>query len=232
MGETVTGVRARAGGLETLSDEEVVRRVGAGEPALFEIVMRRYNPRLFRLARAIVRDDAEAEDVLQQAYVNAFSHLHQFAGEARFATWLTRIATNEALARVRRRGRWLVVEPAVDDLRGAEAIRASDPSPEQQAFAGELRRALEASLDALPPIYASVFVLREVEGLSTSEVAECLQVSEDVVKTRFRRARALLRDELLDRAGLSAGSVYPFHAPRCNRVVAAVFARLGVPTVH
>ena len=104
MGETAAAAPARTG-LETLSDEEVVRRVCAGEPALFEIVMRRYNPRLFRVARAIVRDDAEAEDVLQQAYVNAFSHLQQFAGEARFSTWLTRIATNEALARVRRRGR-------------------------------------------------------------------------------------------------------------------------------
>ena len=230
MGETVTAAPARAG-IETLSDEEVVRRVGAGEPALFEVVMRRYNPRLFRLARAIVRNDDEAEDVLQQAYVNAFSNLHQFAGDARFATWLIRIATNEALARLRRRGRWLAIEPTADGEPGVEAIRAVDPSPEQQAFAGELRRALEASLDALPPLYVSVFVLREVEGLSTSDVAECLQVSEDVVKTRLRRARALLRHEL-DRAGLSAATVFPFHAPRCNRVVGSVFARLGVPTVH
>jgi len=231
MGETAAAAPARTG-LETLSDEEVVRRVCAGEPALFEIVMRRYNPRLFRVARAIVRDDAEAEDVLQQAYVNAFSHLQQFAGEARFSTWLTRIATNEALARVRRRGRWMEIEPTADGERGADVIRATDPSPEHQAFAGELRRALEASLDALPAIYGAVFVLREVEGLSTTEVADCLQVSEDVVKTRLSRARALLREELLDRAGLSSGSVFPFHAPRCNRVVAAVFVRLGVPTVH
>jgi RNA polymerase sigma-70 factor (ECF subfamily) len=215
--------------LEVLTDEEVLRRVGQGEPALFEIVMRRYNQRLFRVARSIVRDDAEAEDVLQQAYVNAFTHLHQFAGRARFSTWLTRIATYEALARLRRRGHFVEIEPMGEE---DGTFRATGPDPEQQAFTGELRQVLEASLDSLPQIYRSVFVLRDVEGLSTTEVADCLDVSEDVVKTRLHRARALLREDLFRRAGLSAGAVFSFHAVRCDRVVAAVFARLGLPTVH
>lgn len=217
-------------GLDGLRDEEVVRRVAEGEPALFEIIMRRYNQRLFRVTRAIVRDDVEAEDVLQQTYVNAFTHLHQFAGTARFSTWLTRIATYEALARLRRRGRYVEVEPMGGD--GDEPFRSAGPDPEQQAFAGELRQALEASLDALPQAYRTVFVLREVEGLSTAEAAECLEVTEDVVKTRLHRARALLREDLFQRAGLSASAVFSFHAVRCDRVVAAVFARLGLPTIH
>jgi len=217
------------GAPEGLSDEEVVRRVAGGEPPLFEIIMRRYNQRLFRVARAIVRDDAEAEDVLQQAYVNAFTHLHQFAGTARFSTWLTRIATYEALARLRRRGRYVEMEP-MDE--GDELFRAAGPDPEQQAFAGELRQALEASLDALPQAYRTVFVLRDVEGLSTAEAADCLEVTEDVVKTRLHRARALLREDLLQRAGLSASAVFSFRAERCDRVVAAVFARLELPTIH
>ena len=201
----------------------------AGEAALFEILMRRYNQRLFRVARAIVRDEAEAEDVLQQAYVNAFTHLHQFAGAARFSTWLTRIASNEALARLRRRARYVDIDE--DDDR-AEGALTDETDPEKEAFQSELRRALEASLDALPRIYRSVFVLRDVEGLSTAEVAQVLEVSEDVVKTRLHRARVLLREDLFQRAGLSASSLFSFHAVRCDRVVAGVFARLGVPTVH
>ena len=223
--------RRPAGGLEALSDEEVVRRVGRGETALFEILMRRYNQRLFRVVRAILRDDAEAEDVLQQAYVNAYTHLHQFAGEARFATWLTRIATYEAFARLRRSGRAKERHMA-DGEDAMDGFPTLEPDPERQAFAGELRHALEASLDALPEMYRTVFVLREAEGLSTAEVADCLEVSEDVVKTRLHRARALLREDLFARAGVSARSLFSFQGDRCDRIVAAVLSRLGVPVIH
>jgi RNA polymerase sigma-70 factor (ECF subfamily) len=222
----------RSVAFEALSDEDVVRRVLRGESALFEIVMRRYNQRLFRVARAIVRDEAEAEDVLQQAYVNAYTHLHQFAGQARFATWLTRIATHEALARLRRQVRGQERNGMGDAEESMDALPAPEPDPEKQAFTGELRRALEASLDALPQTYRTVFVLRDVEGLSTAEAALCLEVSEDVVKTRLHRARALLREDLFDRAGLSARNVFSFQAERCDRTVAAVLARLGLPVVH
>lgn len=228
MGEVaaVTGA-----GLEALADEEVVRRVRLGEPALFEILVRRYNRRLYRVARSILRDEAEAEDVMQQAYVNAYLHLGQFAERARFATWLTRIAVHEALARARRRGRAMEVElPDTDEA--ADALRSARPSPEQEALAGELRRVLEGALDALPRAARTVFVLREVEGLSTAEAAACLGVSEDVVKTRLHRARASLRRELFERAGLVQRDAFAFHATRCDRVTAAVFARLALPRLH
>jgi len=220
-----TQSHTHTGGQE-LADEDVVRRVQAGEGALFELLMRRYNQRLYRVARSIVRNDAEAEDVMQQAYVNAYVHLAQFEGRAKFSTWLTRIAVYEALARRRRRERLPEMGSMSDHDGGGGALPSSGPDPEQQALTSELRSALEASLDSIPEIYRTVFVLREVEGLSTTEAAECLESSEDVVKTRLHRAKVLLREELLARAG--ARSAFSFHALRCDRVVASVLARLGL----
>jgi RNA polymerase sigma-70 factor (ECF subfamily) len=210
-----------------LSDEEVVRRVRAGETALFEVLMRRYNQRVFRVARSILREDAEAEDVMQQAYVNAYQCLDQFEGRARFSTWLTRIAVHEASARAKRRRR-------LSGLGDAEGLEAGEETagpagrldPEQQTLVGEVRRALEAAIATLPEAHRCVFVLREVEGLSTLETAECLGVSPDVVKTRMYRARQRLKSELLRRADLAAPQLFSFHLSRCDRVVAAVFRRL------
>ena len=210
-----------------VSDEEVVRRVQAGETGLFEVVMRRYNQRLYRVARAIVRDDAEAEDVTQQAYVNAYQHLDQFAGRALFSTWLTKIAVHEALARARRRGRFDERE-AVDERDGETmaALTSPGPDPERQAFARELRALLESAIDALPDHYRAVFVMREVEGMSTAESAECLDITEETTKTRLHRARLLLRDSLYQRAGIESGAAFSFEAPRCDRVVAGVFGHI------
>jgi RNA polymerase sigma-70 factor, ECF subfamily len=226
MSEATAVARAVSG---TPSDEEVIRRVRAGEPELFEVLMRRYNQRLYRVARSIVKDEAEAEDVMQQAYVNAYTHLDQFADRARFSTWLTRIAVNEALGRLRRRRRVREVDVGAEADEMGTTLTSAEPSPEQQALTGELRRLLEEAVDALPRTSRSAFVLREVEGLSTAEAAECLGVSEDVVKTRLHRARLLLRKELFDRAGLLRQDAFAFHASRCDRVVAAVFARLKIP---
>ncbi|HSF16497.1 MAG TPA: RNA polymerase sigma factor [Vicinamibacteria bacterium] len=211
-------------------DEEVVRRVRDGESGLFEILMRRYNRRLYRTVRTIVKEDDEAEDVMQQAYVNAYTHLEQFAGRARFSTWLTRIALHEALLRVRRGAR---MEP-LDAMKDKNDEVPTDGvttalNPEEETLTGELRVVLESSLDAIPEIYRSVFVLREVEGLDTMETAECLGVSEDTVKTRLHRARNLLRAEVFERAGLTSSEVFRFHLTRCDRVVAQVFARLKFP---
>jgi RNA polymerase sigma-70 factor (ECF subfamily) len=216
---------------DTLSDEEVVRRVRGGEPALFELLMRRYNQRIYRTARAIVRDEAEAEDVMQQAYVNAYVHLDQFAERARFGTWLTRIATYEALARIRRRSRLTEIE-TMGESAEADLLAERGPNPERQAFLGELRKTLEGGVDALPEAYRSVFVLREVEGLSTAETAESLGLSEDVVKTRLVRARAQLRRRITDEIGRGARELFTFEAPRCDRVVAAVLARIDPPALH
>ena len=214
--------------LADVPDEEIVRRVVAGDSALFEVLMRRHNQRLYRVARAILRNDAEAEDVMHQAYVNAYVHLDQFADRARFSTWLTRIATYEALARLRRRGRFTEIEGMSESARDGEVLATQGTNPEREAYLGELRTTLEGSVDALPEAYRSVFVLRDVEGLSTAETAESLELSEDVVKTRLVRARAQLRRSIWERAGLASRDLFPFHAPRCNRVVAAVMAQLGL----
>jgi RNA polymerase sigma-70 factor, ECF subfamily len=208
------------------SDEGIVQAVLDGNTALFELLMRRYNERLYRTARAITRDDREAEDVMQQAYVNAFANLRQFRGQAQFSTWLMRIAINEALARVRRRGRY---EPFEDGSPGEDTIAPirSSPDPERQAFAGELRELLEWAIDSLPGGAREVFVLRDVEGLSTADTAASLGVSEDVVKKRLSRARSALRRVLLERAGATTPDAFRFYRPRCDRLVIAVMSRIA-----
>jgi len=208
---------------DQLTDADVVRRVLAGETALFEILMRRYNQRIYRAVRSIVRDEHEAEDVMQQAYVNAYTHLHQFAERATFSTWLTRIAINEALARVRPRRIRLADD--IDETLMNE-IESNTPNPEQQAVATELKNAVENEIAVLPESYRSVLMLREVEGLSTAETAECLGLNEDAVKQRLHRARTMLRDGLFRRAGLTFDGVFTFGQSRCDRLVAEVMERI------
>lgn len=213
--------------LQTLSDEEVVERVLAGETELFEILMRRYNQRLYRIARAILSDDGEAEDVMQDAYVRAYAHLGQFAGRARFSTWLTRIAVYEALARARRGRRLVQIEDL--SLRKEDTmtlLSSTERGPEQQAIQRDLQSVLEAAVGDLPESFRSVLMLREIEGLSTAETAESLGISEALVKTRLHRARASLRQELESRSRAALAGSFPFHLSRCDRVVAAVFARI------
>ncbi len=212
-------------GADSLSDEQVVERVLAGDTACFEIVMRRHNQRLYRVARSILRDDHEAEDVMQDAYVRAYQHLRQFAGRARFSTWLTRIAVHEALARRQRRSRFLPLDPAPEAQEvPMDTLPANLPSPEQIASTAELGRLLEQVIDALPETYRSVFVLRDVEEMSTEEAAACLDISQENVKTRLHRARAMLRRDLYARVGAGSPAAFPFMATRCDRVVARFFA--------
>ncbi|HEX7182829.1 MAG TPA: RNA polymerase sigma factor [Thermoanaerobaculia bacterium] len=213
--------------LQTLSDEEVVERVLAGETELFEILMRRYNQRLYRVARSILRDDGEAEDVMQDAYVRAYTHLGQFAGRARFSTWLTRIAVYEAMARARRGRRLVQIEDLSFRKEDTMALLPStERGPEQQAIQRDLQSVLEAAMGDLPESFRSVLMLREIEGLSTAETAECLDISEALVKTRLHRARAALRQELESRSRAALAGSFSFHLSRCDRVVAAVFERI------
>jgi RNA polymerase sigma-70 factor (ECF subfamily) len=163
---------------------------------------------------------------MQQAYVNAYSHLRQFDGRAQFSTWLTRIAVHEALARIRRRARLTELLPDRHSLEDSLMPTTSTPDPERQAFSRELGRVLEHAIDRLPDGAREVFMLRQVEGMSTAEVAEALDVSEDVVKTRFSRARAALRRNLADQVGIVSADTFRFLRPRCDRVVAAVLARI------
>jgi RNA polymerase sigma-70 factor (ECF subfamily) len=229
MGRTQPAQRLEDDPAARLPDEEVVARVRQGDAALFEILMRRYNQRVYRVARSILGNDAEAEDVMQEAYVRAYTHLDQFEGRAAFSTWLTRIAVYEALARLRRSARFEVVPLA--DERGDDVARpgpaSADRDPERQMFDQEIRIFLEAAIDALPADFRAVFTLREVEGLDTAETARCLEVSEDVVKTRLHRARARIREELSRRAGATSAAAFQFHLSRCDRVVDAVLARIG-----
>src|SRR5262245_54633119 len=211
-------------GSSAMADEEVVTRVVNGETALFEVLMRRHNQRVYRAARAILRDEREAEDVMQEAYVNAYAHLSQFDGRAQFSTWLTKIAVYESLARVRRRRRY---EPLDATPMEIHMPTSSSPDPERQAFGRELGALIESAVDSLGDGYREVFMLRQVEGLSTAETAEALGLSEDVVKTRFSRARHALQRDLLDRVGAAAGATFTFGQVRCDRVVAAVLDRIG-----
>src|SRR5690348_7993852 len=163
-------------GMKSLSDEEVVRRVLDGETALFEILMRRYNRRLYRVARAILREDAEAEDVMQDAYVRAYQHLDQFAGRAKFSTWLTRIAVHEALARANRRRRYEALDASPNSQGENMMFPSNVPSPEQEAAAAQTNGMLEAAILSLPETYRTVLMLRDMEELSTAETAEALEL--------------------------------------------------------
>ena len=209
-----------------LSDEQVVADVLDGRTALFEVLMRRHNERVYRTARAIVRDESEAEDVMQQAYVNAYANLRQFNRQAQFSTWLTRIAINESLARVRRRHRY---EPFEEDRSNVTAFmtRDSPRDPERAAASVELRAALESAIDCLPDGAREVFILRDVEGMSTAEVGTALNISDDAVKTRLSRARTALRHYLMERTHASAPEAFRFYRPRCDTVVAAVLTRIA-----
>jgi RNA polymerase sigma-70 factor (ECF subfamily) len=197
----------------------------------FARLMQRHNRRLFRAARGIVADDAEAQDVVQETWLRAFTGLESFRGESTLATWLTRIAIHQALAQQRKLRRLVLWDR---DASMEDSDMPSDPtppdpsapSPEQEAARAELRGQLSAAVDALPPIYRSVFMLRAVEGLSVEETAAALQVSEDVVKTRFLRARAMLRAALQVEPAELAPLLHQFDGQRCEDMVGNVLARL------
>jgi RNA polymerase sigma-70 factor, ECF subfamily len=209
-----------------LNDEEAVSRILDGEPALFEIIMRRYNQRLFRVARAILRNDGEAEDVIQEAYVRAYEHLDQFAGRAAFSTWLTRIAIHEALARKRRSGRLEELEAVQNKDDRIPILKSSAPDPEAQTAQSQTRQLLEEAIEALPEDYRTVVVMRDVEEINVAETAASLEISEPLVKTRLHRAHAMLRKELYARAQGRVTDLYPFLGARCDRIVKAVFERI------
>jgi RNA polymerase sigma-70 factor, ECF subfamily len=208
-----------------LTDSELVARIRAGERGLFECLMRRHNQRVYRAARAVMGDESEVEDIMQQAYLNAFAHLDQFESRSQFSTWLTRIALNEALARRRRRKALPATELADDRSARRDVmdeLNAPQPDPERQAYAGELHRLLEHAVDRLPETYRVAFVLRDVEGLSTAETGEALGLREEAVKTRLHRARSLIRKSIASQIGGVAPDTFHFHASRCDRVVNAV----------
>jgi RNA polymerase sigma-70 factor (ECF subfamily) len=210
-----------------LSDEAIVERVRGGDSALYEILVRRHNQRLYRTIRAILRDDRDVEDVMQQAYIDAYTHLDQFRGAAKFSTWLTRIAVNRAIRSGQGERRKLALVSPDADL-AIEYTAAPGLDPEHAMYGHELKTVLESLVDDLPDPFRVVFVMREVEGLSTAETAASLSLNEDTVKTRLHRAKRLLREQLDRKLGPAASDVYPFHLTRCDRVVDGVMKAITV----
>jgi RNA polymerase sigma-70 factor (ECF subfamily) len=211
------------------SDESLVPLARNADPAACEALMRRHNRRLFRLVRALLGDDAEAEDAVQETYIRAFANLKSFAGRSSFTTWLTTIALNEARGRLRQR-RNLASLADVAETELSQALGQSSASdtvgPEELAARAEMRLLLEHAIDQLPPNFRSVFVLRAVEQLSVRETAEALDIPEETIKTRFRRARLHLRRSLGEVMRDAMPDVFTFDGERCNRIVAAVLARI------
>jgi len=218
-------------GYADASDLELARQVAAGNQAAFEAIMRRHNRALFRTARAILRDDAEAEDALQEAYLQAYRNIGSYRGDARLSTWLARVVASEALMRLRkqvRRSAIIPLQPGVTLEEINEVTEGSmDKEPEGAARRAELRKLLEHRIDALPGAYRAVFMLRAVEEYSVEETAAILQIPEATVRSRLFRARSLLREGLASEVDLACGDAFGFAGERCDRIVARVMERLG-----
>ena len=219
------------GGSPDAPDEELARRVAKGDAAAFEALMRRHNRTMFRTARAILRDDAEAEDALQEAYLQAFRTIGGFRGDAKFSTWMARVVANEALARLRKQVRRAAIVPLQGGVEVDEINPTTEPSmdqgPENAARRAEMRRLLEKRIDALPGAYRPVFMLRAVEEYSVEETAAILQIPEATVRSRFHRARSLLREGLASEVDLAYEEVFGFAGERCDRIVATVMQRIA-----
>lgn len=228
--------RVRVELTDFLPDNPLVRRVLAGEVELYEILVHRHSQRVYRAARAILRDDEEAADVTQETFVRAYRKLAQFEGRARFSTWLTKIAVHEARAR-RRRGRTRFVARR-DFAREREGAGAGNPpaDPERDVLSREVRRLLEAAIEDLPEVYRAVFVLRVVEEMSTAETAEVLNLSPDAVRTRLVRARSLLRAKLHAAVGPIGREAFRFAGARCQRMweekIRPAIRVLGTPSAR
>jgi len=208
----------------TLSDADVVRRILAGEGDLYEVIIRRYDRRLYRVARSIVQSQQEAEDVVQDAYARAFEHLAQFGGRALFSTWLTKIAVHEAWNRMKQRSR----HKAIDSILSKRPESSGTAqAPERERLAEETRTILENAIDDLPEAYRSVFVMRSLEDMSTLETAQCLDISEQAVKIRLHRARRMLRRNLYEKVHAASAEAFRFLGERCDRLTANILGRIA-----
>ncbi|CAL8478460.1 RNA polymerase sigma factor [Caballeronia sp. S22] len=211
-------------------DLSIARRIVAGDRAAFDLLMRRHNRRLYRLARATLRNDAEAEDALQDAYLHAYRSMSQFRGDAQLSTWLSRLVLNECFARIRRSARRQNVIPIVDApdwVEQAEAMTSHENSAPDDALArSQVRALLERKLDALPELFRIVFVLRSIEEMTVEETAQCLNIPEATVRSRHFRARGMLRESLAQSFDLAERDVFEFGGARCDRIVERVLSKL------
>jgi RNA polymerase sigma-70 factor (ECF subfamily) len=219
--------------LEAASDAELVAHALARDGRAFRAIMTRYNQRLYRLARGVVRNDSEAEDIVQEGYVRAFSHLNSFRGDSTLATWLSRIVINEALGRLRKKRRAIEQSMSDDPVLVAKIIQfplnANNDDPERTMAQRQILQFVERATDNLPDVYRTVFVARVIEGLSIEETAELLGIKPETVKTRLHRARNLVRKQLDEQIGPVLLDAFPFAGRRCERLTVAVLKRLGLP---
>ena len=208
----------------SLSDDDIVTRILSGDVDLYDLLVRRYNRRLYHVAWSILQNDQEAEDVMQEAYVHAYEHLSQFAGRAHFSTWLTRIAVHEALRRMKRLSK-------EDKMDVASAFFPKTFSTtygtEQRMLTAEARSALEYAINALPEAQRTVFVMHFIDEVTIAEIADCLEVSKDVVKMRILRARRMLRHKLYKLARATSATAFQFLGERCDRVSSQVRSRIA-----
>jgi len=219
--------------VDALDDLELAGRIASGDRDALQLMMRRHNQRLYRTARAILRDDAEAEDAVQEAYLLAYRSIGGFRGDAKLSTWLTRIVVNEAIARRRKRERTAEVirmdgSPDFDEATDDDNASAPEP-PERAAMRAESRAMLERQVDALPDAFRAVFLMRAVEEMPVDEVAAALELPEATVRSRFFRARSLLRERIARELDHRLEEVFAFDGERCDRIVERVLARIEAP---
>ena len=216
---------------DSTSDAELAASAASGNESAFACIMRRHNRLLFRTARSILKNDAETEDALQEAYLQAWRALGSFRADAKLSTWLVRIVINQSLGRLRRKGAEVIpLNGAMDlDQQHGEASVEDDPDqqPDKVAMRGEVRRLMEARIDLLPDVFRTVFMLRAVEELSVEETAIALDIEPATVRTRFFRARSLLREGLSRDIDMAIGDAFSFAGVRCDRIVANVLAKLA-----
>ncbi|MDY0066532.1 MAG: RNA polymerase sigma factor [Steroidobacteraceae bacterium] len=226
---SVTPKSLQAPSPTNLPEAELTARAAAGDDYAFEVIMRRHNRLLFRTARGVIKDDAEAEDVVQDAYLRAWRALGSYRNESRLATWLVRITVNEALGRLRRKSAQVIpLETAMaHDESEIQSLLAdeSDRGPEQSAIRSQVRKLMESRIDHLPEAFRIVFILRAIEEMSVEEVAQALEIPEATVRTRFFRARSLLRESLAQEMDAALSDAFAFAGERCDRIVARVLAR-------
>jgi RNA polymerase sigma factor (sigma-70 family) len=208
-----------------MSDKEIINLVLKGEKVLYEKIMRKYNRRLFRIALSITGNENSIEDIMQMAYIKAYENLQKFKGTASFATWLTRILINEALAYLKRSNKEICLTAEEEEFIINQNIESSDiSSPEEKVMNHELKDMLERAISELPENYRAVYMMREIEGMSTLETAECLEISETNVKARLSRARDMLRDKLLKI--YQPAELFEFNLVRCARIAANVMSKI------
>ena len=214
---------------EGITDTALAARVAAGDGAAFELVMRRYNRRLFRIARSVLRDDADAEDALQETYLAAYRAIAGFRGDSSLATWLSRLVLNHCIARRRRELRRDTIAPIVT-LESLDEPGDEGDTPDRALVRTQLRALLERKVDELPEMFRTVFVMRAIEELSVEETAQLLTIPEATVRTRHFRARSLLRESLAREMDLAEQELFGFDGERCDRIVARVLAGIARPS--